>query len=147
MYIHGRNLKVYVGGTAIASAKTCGIILECDLIETATTDAGTRTFIVARYTWRMTADCLLTSIKNAIESVGETVVVEFGTDAGSRPSGTAIWKDCKITGTRGSMATCSVTFQGSNNLSRALSDLFWGTVNSEYVTTSNGEKIRILWES
>ena len=149
MIIHGKELNVYVNGSAIANAKTGTITLDADLIETASSTAGDmKTYIVSRLSWKMSAGTLVGSITDLSELAGTTATLSFGVHDNEvlRASGNAICSTLRIDAVSGSLATASVEFQGTGTISRQLYDLFWGTVLSEYVRTSNGEKIRIINE-
>ena len=74
MILHGRNLIIKVDGVAIAAAKSCDINVQCEEIETATTNGGAwRTALTGRKSWSVSTNQLVTSIVRPLSMVGTTV--------------------------------------------------------------------------
>ena len=80
MIIHGNNLIVSVGGTAIAAAKSCELNVAADTIEVASPSIGDwRAFIVGRKNWNVSVGYLLTPLYVTYRPtlVGESVILTF----------------------------------------------------------------------
>ena len=80
MIIHGNNLIVSVGGTAVAAAKSCELNVAADTIEVASPNIGDwRSFIVGRKTWNVSVGYLLTPLYVTYRPtlVGESVILTF----------------------------------------------------------------------
>lgn len=74
MIIQGRHLIIKAGGVAIAAAKSCDINVDCDEIETATTDGGSwRTALLGRKSWSVSTNQLMTSIVRQFQMIGTKV--------------------------------------------------------------------------
>ena len=149
MILQGKDINVYIGSTPVAKAKTGGIELDADLIEVASpTVASMKSYMLQRLSWKLTTGTLVGTLTDLTDMVGQTLTVSFGVadHESMRAAGRAICTSVKVDGTRGSVAQATATFTGTGTVSRTLYDLFWGTVNSEFVTTVNGEKIRIISE-
>ena len=116
----GNNILVYLNGTAIAGTKSNEIQTECEMIEiTNMTSAQWRQFIAGRKQWTVSTGFLVLAgadIKKLL-NVGTTYTLRFRDRAGSNIiEGQAILKTCKISATRGNLATGAFSFQGSGEL-------------------------------
>lgn len=121
--IHGRNLIIKMGGTAIAGAKSCEINIQGDDIEIASASQGSwREFIAGRKEWSVSCGHLIpasgTPLKTNAQRVNSTVTltVQSG-QSGDTLTGTAIVKQWKASGAIGNLATGSFTFKGTGALS------------------------------
>lgn len=149
MILLGTDINVYIGSTPVAQAKACMIELLADLIEVApSTISGMRGYMLKKLSWKMSTSMLVGTLTDLARLVGQTLTLSFGVadHESMRVSGRAICNSVAVDGTRGTTAQCTAAFTGTGTISRSLYDLFWGTVNSEFVTTVNGEKIRIVTE-
>lgn len=80
MIIHGNNLIVSVGNTAIAAAKSCELNVAADTIEVASPNIGDwRAFVVGRKNWNVNVGYLLTPLYVTARPtlVGESVILTF----------------------------------------------------------------------
>lgn len=120
--IHGRKLIVKVGGTAIAGAKSCEIIIKGDQIETASPTTGEwRDFIAGRKEWSVTCGHLIpasgTPLKSNAAMVNTVVTLIIETDmTGDTLTGQAIVETWKASGTVGNLATGTFQFRGKGAL-------------------------------
>jgi len=120
--IHGRKLIVKVGGTAIAGAKSCEIIIKGDQIETASPITGEwRDFIAGRKEWSVTCGHLIpasgTPLKSNAAMVNTEVTLTIETDmTGDTLTGQAIVETWKASGTVGNLATGTFQFRGKGAL-------------------------------
>lgn len=127
MIIHGRNLIIKVGGTAIGAARSCDIDVSCSLIEVTkpnatSAEAKARHYITDRTGWTVTASGFLEGMSTALLSVGTTVTLTCevsGINPSDTVSGSAIVQQCRATGTVGQLSQCSFVFQGTGPLSNS----------------------------
>lgn len=122
MVIHGRKIIVKAGGTAIAGAKSCEIIIDGDQIEVASPTTGTwRDFIAGRKEWSVTCGHLIpasgTPLKSNAAMVNTVVTLTIETDmTGDTLTGQAIVETWKASGTVGNLATGTFQFRGKGAL-------------------------------
>ena len=115
--IHGRNLIVSVGGTAIAAAKSCDLEIDAETIETSDPNQGVfKTYLAGRKSWKVSCGCLLLAIGSNAAMVGDTVSLTFGVN-GDTMTGDAIVTSWKCSGAWGNLANGTFQFQGSGALS------------------------------
>ena len=117
MILHGRNIILLAGGTAVAAAKSCELNVSAEVIKTASpSDGAWENAIAGRKSWRVTCNQLVTSITNGLAIVGTQVTLRMSVMNGSTETealqGTAIVKDWKITATLGNLAQGSFQFHG-----------------------------------
>ena len=83
MILHGNNLIIKVGGTAIAASKSCRISITADRQEiTNATDGKWRRFKWGRQSWKVQTSHLVTTIARSASMVGTTVSLEVGLQGG-----------------------------------------------------------------
>lgn len=121
--IHGRNLIIKIGDTAIAGAKSCEIDIQGDNIEIASPSQGAwRDFIAGRKEWSISCGHLIpasgTPLKTNAQRVNTTVTltVQSG-QSGDTLTGSAIVNQWKVSGNVGNLATGSFKFRGKGALS------------------------------
>lgn len=120
--IHGRNLIIRVGGTAIAGAKSCEINVDGEQIETASPSTGTwRTFLAGRKEWSVSCGFLIpasgTPLKSEVAMVNTTVTLTVQSGlSGDTLTGSAIVKAWKASGTIGNLSQGSFQFRGNGAL-------------------------------
>lgn len=120
--IHGRNLIIMVGGTAIAGAKSCEINVDGEQIETASASTGTwRTFLAGRKEWSVSCGFLIpasgTPLKSEVAMVNTTVTLTVQSGlSGDTLTGSAIVKAWKASGTIGNLSQGSFQFRGNGAL-------------------------------
>ena len=118
--LHGRNLVVIASNGLVVGARSCEINVQVDLQEVASAENTNafRSFLVGRKDWTVNVGYLVVagSMKNGLLAVGSTVYLTISGGANDTVTGTAIVKQCKITGTRGNLATGSFVFQGNGAL-------------------------------
>lgn len=116
----GNNILVFLNGTAIAGTKSNEIQTECEMIEiTNMTSAQWRQFVAGRKQWTVSTGFLVLAGADITKllTVGTTYTLQFRDRAGSNIiEGQAILKTCKISATRGNLATGAFSFQGTGEL-------------------------------
>lgn len=117
----GNNILVYLNGTAIAGTKVNEIQIDCETIEiTNTSSAQWRKFIAGRKTWTVSTSFLVLAsadIKKVLES-GTIFTLQIRDRQGSAIlQGQAILKTSKMSFPKTALATGSISFQGSDELS------------------------------
>lgn len=127
MVIHGNDIIILAGDTAIAGATSCDIQVQTDAIEVSRpTDGAARHFIPGRYTWQVTTGHLIvgdtggtplrTFIRRAIYRNLLTIVIRDNDYTGDQVTGTVICQTARVTAQRGNLAQGSYMFQGSGPL-------------------------------
>ena len=116
----GNNILVYLNGTAIAGTKSNEIQTDCETLEvTNPSSAQWRQFIAGRKQWTVSTGFLVLAGADITKllTVGTTYTLQFRDRAGSNiVEGQAILKTCKISATRGNLATGAFSFQGTGEL-------------------------------
>lgn len=119
--IHGNDLLILnsIGTALIAGAKSCEIEMQCDVIETSNAlSAGAKTYLAGRKDWTINIGYLVQNPLTELPMVGQTVTVRVKVrGSNSYLSGSAIVQTCRVTGTRGSLATGTFVLKGSGALS------------------------------
>ena len=122
MAVLGNNIIVYMNGQAIAGTKSDEIQVDCETIEIASaTDQGWAHYISGRKSWSLTVGWLVLANQDVRKAllVGSTVTIKIkgrGESDANGLSGSAILRTCKITATRGNLATGSFAFVGNGPL-------------------------------
>lgn len=128
MIIHGKDIIIMAGGTAIAAARSCDIQVQTDLLEVSSPTTGkARTYIPGRYTWQVKISNLIiggtgnttpvrTFIRHAIVNNTVTLVIKDNDYTNDTLTGTAICTTASITATIGNLAQGSLVWQGSGEL-------------------------------
>lgn len=107
-------------GTAlIAAARSCEVVTESEMIETASPTSGTaRTYIAGRTGWSITVGYLTTAPTTDLTMVGgSAVTVQVKIRGGAAVQGSALFKTCRVSGTVGNLAQGSFVLQGTGQLS------------------------------
>ena len=127
MIVHGRNLLIYVDGSVVAAARTCRISMDFDTIEVAGVDSGQFKYhIQAMSSWTVTVTKLVAVVHTLFEENEQPVRLSFvvrdkyGNLMGDRMTGDALIKNVSVDATVGSLATGSITFQGTGELIREI---------------------------
>ena len=127
MIVHGRNLLIYAGGSVVAAARTCRISMDFDTIEVAGVDSGQFKYhIQAMSSWTVTVTKLVAVVHTLFEENEQPVRLSFvvrdkyGNLMGDRMTGDALIKNVSVDATGGSLATGSITFQGTGELIREI---------------------------
>ena len=122
MAILGNNIIVLMNGVAIAGTKSDEIQVDCETIEIASaTDQGWAHYISGRKSWSLTVGWLVLANQDVrkVLLAGSSVTIKIkgrgDTDANGL-QGSAIIRTCKITATRGNLATGSFAFVGNGPL-------------------------------
>ena len=120
--ILGKNLIVSINGTAIAGAKSCQFQISQEFLKVCSPTEG-RTFgkVPTTYDWSMSVDCL---IPNSILSIslvnrliaGTRVLLTFTDGSGQNRAGFAYVKSCDESGSIGSIAKFSASFEADGEL-------------------------------
>ncbi len=131
MKLHGRNLIISVGGSAVAAARSCDIDVESETLEIASANSGQwREYIAGKKGWKVVVNHFIEATAGSsnplsakISMVGTTVTLHMevytpaGVIIGSAVTGTAICKQWKVTGTLGNICQGTLSFVGSGALS------------------------------
>lgn len=122
MAVLGNNIIVLMNGQAIAGTKSDEIQVDSETIEIASaTDQGWTHYISGRKSWSLTVGWLVlanTDVRKAL-LVGSSVTIKIkgrGDADANGLQGSAIIRTCKITATRGNLATGSFAFVGNGPL-------------------------------
>ena len=120
--IHGRNLIVSIDGTAIAGAKSCSLEISQEFLKVCSPTAS-RVFdkLPTTYDWSMSVDCLIASSslpKHLTDLLikGTKVLLTFSDGSDQMRAGYAYVKSCNQTGSVGSIAKFSASFESSGEL-------------------------------
>lgn len=123
MILHGRNILVHSGSTAIAAARSCKVNISTDRLERRSLTSGRyRLYAPGRYTWSVSVDQLVTSVADRFDDFGEKVRLniyvrnEYGVLSTARLTGYAYIERSELAATRGDMARGSVVFRGTGNI-------------------------------
>ena len=121
--IQGRNILIYAGSSgttpAIAGAKSCTIMEQCDLMEKASaSNQNSKEFEAGRTEWEISISHLVMASAEyeGLIKVGTTLQLSVVVN-GVRKVGSAICQHAEIGGTAGNLATGSVRLKGSGPLS------------------------------
>lgn len=122
--IHGGKTIVYLGGVAIAGAKSCEVRTSCDVIEKASsTQANAKEYIPGRTSWKVTCSFLVVgnSAKTYLQKKGTVVTLLIETDGvnDSTMSGQAIVTGASFSAPKGSLSSGSIEFLGTGELSNS----------------------------
>lgn len=120
MALQGNDLLILnSSGTAlIAGAKSCEIDMNCEEIETSSPSNGdARTYLPGRTDWTISVGYLVVDPLADLPRVRQTVSIRVKVRDGSYLSGTAFFKTCRITATRGNLAQGTFQLRGSGPLS------------------------------
>lgn len=118
---HGRNIMVFLNGTAIAATRSNEIQIDCDVIEISNPSIGDwKQYITGRKDWSVNVSFLVAAaadIRNVLNT-GTTYTLQFRDRNGSSVmSGSAILQTAKISAQIGNLCTGSFVFKGSGQLS------------------------------
>ena len=120
--IHGRNLIVALDGVPVAGAKSCQFQISQNFIKACSpTEGRTKRKVPTDYDWSMSVDCLIPSSnlpKNLTDLLikGTKVLLTFSDGSDQRRAGYAYVKSCNQTGSVGSIAKFSASFESSGGL-------------------------------
>lgn len=121
--ILGRNLILSINGTKLAACKSCSLSVKTNLIDVCSpTERRVMRKRPTTYSWSISADCLMASPVNAnllldMTKNGEEVTVMFyDTSMGLARYGQAFITSCDPTGNVNSLATLSISLEGSGDL-------------------------------
>lgn len=117
----GKDLLICnASGTAlIAASRSCEVVVDNEMIETASPTSGTaKTYIAGRTVWSITVGYLTTAPTTDLMMVGGSpVTVRVKIRGGAAVQGSALFKTCKVSGTVGNLAQGSFVLQGTGPLS------------------------------
>ena len=145
--IHGKDLIVTsnVGGSqvAIAACKTCKLSVGGNFLDACSPTSGwTKKKVPTGYGWSISCDCLIGNPTYALQLLealkgGTELTLQF-IAVGFKQTGKAFVKNWDANGSVGSLASLSVQFEGSEDLTTNSGWEFSnGTLNT-YGTFSNG---------
>ena len=142
--IHGDDILVTtnIGGSqvAVAACKSCNFDISQSFIKACSPTSGrVKKKIPTEYEWGVSCDCLIANpqyIKQWIDACknGTEVTLQFLV-VGFKVVGKAFVKDCKTNGKKGSLATFSVQFEGSEAIDT--DNRTWDFINGTLYTYGN----------
>ena len=123
--IHGGKMIVYLGGVAIAGAKSCDITTQADTIEKSSSTQGTaKEYLAGRTGWKITSSFLVidNNAKTMLQKKGTSVVVTVQTTGVSDSTlyGNAIVTSCHVTATKGNLSNGSIELLGNGELQNSV---------------------------
>lgn len=116
--IQGNDILVYMGGIAVAAARSCEITMDCELKETSSPhNSLNRTYITGKRGWQVTCGYFVGNVRDVLK-VGQTYTIKTSlrNSSTNKVQGSAICTQCKITATRGNIAQGSFSFKGTGPL-------------------------------
>ena len=121
----GKNLQIYSGSTGttpiIAMAKSCSVSRKADAMEKSSSASATaKEFIAGRTEWDIQLSHLVPADSNASLNTLLMVGQSYGISVvlgGARMTGTVICLEADLQGAVGSLASGSVKFKGTGELS------------------------------
>ena len=122
MAINGNNIIITVDGHAVAGTRSNEVQCESEIIEiSSSSNQSWKAVIAGRKSWSFTVGFLVLANSRARQllSVGSkysVVIKERNASASEQVTGEAIMKTCKISATRGNLATGSFSFVGTGPL-------------------------------
>ena len=120
--IHGRNLIVALDGVPVAGAKSCQFQISQNFIKACSpTEGRTKRKVPTDYDWSMSVDCLIPSSTLSVSLVdkliaGTRVLLTFTDGSGQNRAGFAYVKSCDESGSIGSLAKFSASFEADGSL-------------------------------
>ena len=127
MIVHGRNLLIYVDGSVVAAARTCTMNMTVDTTQVSNPlNTRCKSFLPERKSWTVTVTKLVAVVHTLFEENEQPVRLSFvvrdkyGNLMGDRMTGDALIKNVSVDATVGSLATGSITFQGTGELIREI---------------------------
>ena len=118
-YIQGRDLIVYMDGTAIAAARSCEITVDTDMIEVSSPTSGdAREYRAGRYGWTLDVSSLVL-YPDMVMNSGQAAT--FTCLDAKQPgktwlTGNVLCRTAKMSATVGSLAQGSYSFIGNGPL-------------------------------
>ena len=120
--ILGRNLIVSIDGVPVAGSKSCQFQISQNFIQAcAPTEGRTKRKIPTDYDWSISVDCLIPSSTLSVSLVdklieGTRVLLTFTDGSGQNRAGFAYVKSCDESGSVGSLAKFSASFEADGSL-------------------------------
>ena len=121
--ILGRNLILSINGTKLAACKSCSLSTKNSLLDVCSPTARrTKKKRPTTYSWSISADCLMASPANAnllldmTKNGTEVTVMFYDTSLGLARYGQAFITSCDPSGNVNSLATMSISLEGSGDL-------------------------------
>lgn len=152
--VKGQNLRVFIGGKAIAAALECQLQLQLDVRQLSCKDdeGGWTHNQAVRLSWSVTANAAVTDdseltaigIDDVAQLIGQTVRVELSTASGNQNreavelllAGDAIVSDAQYTAQNRQRTTCQIVLTGKQNMLIDLRELI--TADSHQIRTADG---------
>lgn len=145
--ILGKNLIVSLDGVAIAGAKSCQLEMTRQFLQTCSpTESQVLDKVPTLYDWSVSCDGLIpaSSVTVSLEDkliAGTKCFITFTDGSGNRRAGFVYVKSCRESGSVGSLATYSVSFESTGALYKyteyTTAD-FAGTPNCTIAVNSSG---------
>ena len=122
--IHGRNLILAIGGTALAGSKSCSVDVQQSFIPVASPTSGRwEESVPERLNWKITSEGLLVAaadyntLLNAQRNGTKLTIRYYDSTYGINQTGSAYIESLSINGAVGSLTRCSVSLRGTGALS------------------------------
>ena len=120
MAINGNEIIIKKDGVAIASCKSCKVLINCDTIEKSSPMQGQwREYLAGRKEWSIQCSYLITAVSNIqdVLLVGSVVTIQLSDRTGTNTlTGTAICMQAEGEYTRMNLAQGAYVFKGSGQL-------------------------------
>ena len=121
--IHGRNLILAIGGTALAGSKSCSVDVQQSFFPVASPTSGRwEESVPERLNWKITSEGLLVAaadyntLLNAQRNGTKLTIRYYDSTYGINQTGSAYIESLSINGAVGSLTRCSVSLRGTGSL-------------------------------
>ena len=118
----GKDLIVSIDGTTIAATKSCRFSISQNFLTVCSPDSGrAKGKVPTDYDWGISVDCLIpsSSLPKSLSDIlinGTKVVLTFTDGSNQNRAGWAYVKSCEQSGSVGSLATFSASFESTGEL-------------------------------
>jgi len=139
--IHGRELKIYKNGEAIACSTSCNYEANAEVIEVASaTSANAKEYIVGKQSWTVENSSLFATTSNFNLATGDEVDLRFRSNT-TEYGGRARCTSCKLVATIGNLCKYTATFVGDGIINDYTVGYYLYTSENLIVETSDGQNI------
>ena len=118
----GKDLIVSIDGTTIAATKSCRFSISQNFLTVCSPDSGrAKGKVPTDYDWGISVDCLIpsSSLPKSLSDIlikGTKVLLTFTDGSNQNRAGWAYVKSCEQSGSVGSLATFSASFESTGDL-------------------------------
>ena len=143
-----------MNGTPIAGAKSCQFQISQDFLTAcAPTASRTKQKIPTTYDWSMSVDCLLPNSNLSVDLTdkliaGTLVLLTFTDKSGNNRAGYAYVKSCSESGSVGSLATFTASFEATGPLYKYLELNNWENTDEcdGWELSNYNNSLKYIWE-